>query len=92
MRVGAHWGGAVGRRAILVWGGGWTCSVHPRKELDLIFSVIGAEEEMDRLYFLKTSLKITTTSSLILTGPWKEGSLVSQITGENKIKFLPGVY
>ena len=72
----------MGRRAILVWGGGWTCSVHPRKELDLIFSVIGAEEEMDRLYFLKTSLKITTTSSLILTGPWKEGSLVSQITGE----------
>ena len=33
-------------------------------------------------YFLKTSLKITTTSSLILAGPWKEGSLVSQITGE----------
>ena len=72
----------MGRRAILVWGGGWTCSVYPRKELDLIFSVIGAEEEMDRLYFLKTSLKITTTSSLILAGPWKEGSLVSQITGE----------
>ena len=44
-----HWRGAVGRRATLVWGGGWTCSVHPRKKLDLIFPIIGAEEEMDRL-------------------------------------------
>ena len=62
-----------------------TCSADSRKELDPVgrrcwtqsyFAMTGAKEERDRLHFLKTSQKITSTSSLI-SNPWKEGSLVS---------------